>query len=415
VTPFEIMARLVGVFDSETALIGPETVQIDLTDSCPNNCIGCWARSPFLRPHDHYDGLARGELEFDAVVRLLDELAELKVSNIFLGGGGEPFAHPQIMRVIEEAKKRKFLVTINTNFILLDPHKIEWLFSLGPDFLIISLWAATPETYARCHPNQTPGTFDRVVANVKHLQQLKRAHQRAVPAVKLYQVICNANYHEIASMAWLGHKLGVESVEYAAFDPIPDRTEQFLPRPREIVESLSAIDSIKDNSMLPKIDHKLFTRRLRHPGAPQGDYDNGIYFNLHCYAGWFFARITTVGEFHSCLKSHRIPIGNIHQTSFKKLWNSELQREFRRHTFKIDVNDPYLKRIGHDINYPLPGCFRICDNIGQNELMEGYWQNACNSKKELLTKLHEAAREGKSLEELEMLYAESVALEKASL
>lgn len=413
--PFDMMMRLVGVFDGETAFIGPETVQIDLTDTCPNNCVGCWARSPFLSPHESYDGLKRGELKFETVIKLLDELQQMRVNHIFFGGGGEPFAHPQIMKIIEEAKIRKFLVTINTNFILLDPHKIEWLFTLGPDLLIISLWAASDKTYALCHPNQTLGTFDRVIANIRHLQQLKKSYRKNVPAIKLYQVICSLNYEEIASMAWLAHKLGVEIIEYATFDPIPGRTDQFLLKPHQIAKVLNEVKSLSNNPILPKIEHKLFTRRLKHPDATKGAYDNGIYFNLHCYAGWFFARITTVGEFHSCLKSHRIPIGNIHQSSFKELWNSPKQQEFRRHTFKIDVKDPYLRKIGHDINFPLPGCFRICDNIGQNELVEGYWQNVKSNYKDILDKLLEAARANTSLDELEKLYNEAIALKEASL
>jgi len=414
--PFDLAARLTGVADGELAFVGPETVQIDLTDRCPNNCVGCWARSPFLLPHDRYDGLGRGELDADVVIRLLDELAELRVNRIFLGGGGEPFAHPDVMKVIEEAKKRRFLVTVNTNFLLLEPHTIEWLFSLGPDELIISLWAATAETYSKCHPSQTLQAFGKIIAGIEHLQNLKKAHKRSVPKIKLYQVICNLNYREIPDMAWLGHHLGVETVEYAAFDPIPGRTDQLLLLPHEIADALRLIDSIKDEPKLPRIDHELFVRRLGHIDAAKGAYDNGIYFNLHCYAGWFFARITTVGEFHSCLKSHRMPVGNIHDKSFAELWNSKAQREFRRHTFEIDVKDPYLKKIGHDIDFPLPGCFRICDNIGHNELIEGYWKDFQSKGNDAITKLLKAARQGKSLDELEGIYAsEAQASEEAPL
>lgn len=402
--PFEMAARLAGVASGELGLIGPEVVQIDLTDRCPNNCIGCWARSPFLRPEDNYDGLEKGELETDVVIKLLDELEKLRVNHIFFGGGGEPFAHPDVMRIIEEAKKRRFFVTVNTNFLLMDPHRVEWLFSLGIDELIISLWAATAETYALCHPNQTPETFGKIIANIQHLQHLKRTHNKKVPRLKLYNVICNLNYREIPEMAWLGHHLAAEKVEYAAFDPIPRRTDHFMLQPQQIADALKLIESVKDVPEPPRIDYALFVRRLKHPDAVKGAYDNGIYFNLHCFAGWFFARITTTGELHSCLKSHRIPVGNIHEKSFAELWNSPAQREFRRHTFKIDVNDPYLRKIGHDIDFPLPGCFRICDNIGQNELIQGYWKGLSAREKMVVERIVSAARQGKSIDELEEVY-----------
>ena len=53
------------------AFIGPETVQIDLTDDCTNNCLGCWARAPFLRDDDHYNTLDKGTLDTEFVLQLL--------------------------------------------------------------------------------------------------------------------------------------------------------------------------------------------------------------------------------------------------------------------------------------------------------------------------------------------------------
>lgn len=395
--------RLVGMRLGDRALIGPEVVQLDLTDACNNNCIGCWARSPFLRDGDHYDTLDKGALDLPFVRQLFPTLRELRVRELFLGGGGEPLCHPDLLAVIREAKKFGLRVTLNTNFTLADEAFCEAIADLGLDQLIVSVWAGTAATYARIHPNKTEAAFHRLTSLLKYLTAQRAARDRLTPKIKLYEVINSLNFQEIPLMLEHARETGADEVELAVFDPIPRRTHIFTLDRRAIDRTIQIVESLPAEE--PPVVHKeLFLRRLRNIDAPKGVFDNGIAASIPCAAGWFFSRITTVGQLHACLKAHRVAVGDLKQHDLRAAWFGEGMRVFRRHTLKLDYEDPWLQNIGHDINFVLPGCFRICDNLGFNQhimrLVGGLEANELAA----LDAMEQAARDGASLDAIEREY-----------
>jgi hypothetical protein len=116
--------------------------------------------------------------------------------------------------------------------------------------------------------------------------------------------------------------------------------------------------------------------------------------------------VTTTGLVHSCLKSHRIPIGRLSTHSFHDVWFSDTQNEFRAHTVKIDAADPFLRRIGHDIDFPLPGCFRICDNLGMNQARNDQVHGLAEDERAMLGRMREAVAAGADRAQLAAVYRE---------
>ena len=356
--------RLAGMKLGDRALIGPEMVHLDLTDTCPNNCIGCWARSPFLRDGDHYDTLELDEHAPQFVFDLIPRLRDLRVAEVFLGGGGDPSCYKYLIDVVRWIKDAGMRCTVNTSFVCTNEAQLDALCDVGLDNLIVSVWAATGETYAKLHPNKSEKTF-RIVTDLLGRLAARRAAGLRVPRVKIYNVVCSLNYREIPGMIAYGRDLGVEEVELSVMDPIPGRTSMFNLNESHIawIDRWHA-EFRQDNR--PFVHTELMMRRLHNVDALKGVFDNGIVASIPCAAGWFFSRITTTGLVNACLKSHRIPSGQA-KDGFDAAWFGEKHDEFRRHTIRIDQNDPWLMQIGHDINFPLPGCFRICDNLGHNQ------------------------------------------------
>ena len=395
--------RLVGMRLGDRALIGPQVVQLDLTDACNNNCIGCWARSPFLRDDDHYDTLEKGALKLEFVERLLPRLVELRVKEIFLGGGGEPLCHPDALAVIEQAKKLGLAVTLNTNFTLVDQKTVEKLVDAGLDLLVVSLWAATGKTYSRLHPNKTEASFARLTERLRQLAEYKSKQANAGPRVKLYHVINSLNYEEIPAMIEHGRAVGAEELELSVFDPIPGRTNIFTLNRRQIDRVLKILESLDDDDK-PFVHKKLFVRRLQNIDAAKGVFDNGIVGSIPCAAGWFYSRITTVGQVHGCLKAHRVAAGDLRQHDFRAVWFGEGMKTFRRHTVSLDYDDPWLKNIGHDIGFDLPGCYRVCDNLGHNQSIMMLAGALTDHENKALDAMERAAREGGELKAIEDAY-----------
>ena len=361
---------IMGVFNGVHAFKGPSHVQIDLTNNCNNNCIACWCNSPLLEEKALKAEQKSHTLPFELLKESLDELASLGTQEIYFSGGGEPFMHPQIMEILDYAKKKKFSCYVNTNFTLLDKEKIKRIIDLGIDHLTVSTWAATPEIYAATHPNKDAQTFKQITENIKFLNKNKKK----TPYIKLYNVISNLNYHELKDMVIYAKETGSESLEFTLVDTMPGKTDKLLldsNQTRELQnyaqELMQKLDknSCYDGVLLFRFSS--FLRRISSSSdLAKATYDRNIIDKIPCYIGWNFARLMPNGDVNACLKAHRIPTGNLYKESFSAIWNGEKQRYFRKKTLVYKKNDAFFRLIGNDPEIEEAGCYKSCDDIGRN-------------------------------------------------
>lgn len=370
---------MLGIFNGKYAFKGPNTIQIDLTDYCNNNCIGCWCNSPFLskerlnKPKDM--------LPAKLVKDLITETFQMGTRDIYFSGGGEPFMHPDILDIIQHAKKLGIACTINTNFTLIDEEIIRKLIDLRLDYLTISVWAGTADIYKALHPNKQEKDFYRIWNMLHFLNSKKDLY----PYVKIYNVICNMNYHQIKQMIDFARQTKSEFVEFTVIDTIPNATDKLIlsEEQRKIVleqinEIKERISDLRNNHKPQVINFEHFLRRVSNLDAKQAQYDSQFIDSMPCYVGWLFARIMPNGDVNSCLKSHRFPVGNLHRRSFKKIWNSKKQVYFRKKTLSTRKDDPFFTLIGNDPNCKI-GCYKSCDDISRNismhnkiQILSGY-------------------------------------------
>jgi len=361
--------NLLGIFNGKYAFKGPNTVQIDPTDYCNNNCIACWCNSPLLSK-DRFDK-PKYMLPTDLVKNLITELSKMGTKEIFFSGGGEPFLHPDILEIIEHAKKLNFTCSINSNFTLVDERIIQKLIDLEVEHLTASVWAGTADVYKALHPNKDEKDFYRVRDMLLYLNSKKILY----PHVKIYNVICNINYHQINQMVDFAYKTKSDFVEFTVVDTIPNATDKVILSQDQRQSVLEQFEKIKDryfdaeDNHSPKIMNlEHFLRRLCNSGAQKAEYDSQFIDKIPCYSGWLFARIMPNGDVNSCLKSHRFPVGNIHNQSFKKIWNSKKQMYFRKKTLRGLKDDSFFTLIGNDPNCKI-GCYKSCDDISRNMSM----------------------------------------------
>jgi MoaA/NifB/PqqE/SkfB family radical SAM enzyme len=96
--------RFTGIIFGRRAFAGPIWVQIDLTNMCNNNCIGCWCNSPLLEEKRMSAFAKKQTLSFDVIKKLIDDLKDIGTERVFLCGGGEPTLHPDIKEIIVYVK-----------------------------------------------------------------------------------------------------------------------------------------------------------------------------------------------------------------------------------------------------------------------------------------------------------------------
>jgi glycosyltransferase involved in cell wall biosynthesis/MoaA/NifB/PqqE/SkfB family radical SAM enzyme len=360
---------LAGVLHGELAYTGPWTIQLDVTNRCNNDCIACWLHSPLLAKTGPNAKDRRAQLRFDLVRQMLDDAAAMGTRDIYMAGGGDPIVYPWLKETVEHAKSHGMTVAINTNFALGDEAWCDWACEVGLDDMTISVWAGTEHGFDATHPNKKPEDFHKLKRLLTYLNKRKREVGQG-PTIKLYQVVSNLNWTEFDAMYELVEETGSDAVEYTVVDTVPGHTDVLLfddDARRELVARSEALqrrlDASGESHRLFGFDHWL--RRIKTEGVTEGLGDASIVHTFPCTIGWTFLRVMPDGNVTSCLKSHRIPIGNLNEARLATMWNNERQRTFRRMTNVREKRDPWFSNIGNDPDVPC-GCEKSCDDLGRN-------------------------------------------------
>jgi MoaA/NifB/PqqE/SkfB family radical SAM enzyme len=361
------LLELAGVMHGSSAFIGPEQVVIDITNHCNNNCLGCWTRSPLLRQQDASPRWQAQEIPTESVLRLLDDLHRLGTRRIRFSGGGEPLIHAGLPRFLSEGQSRGFKVCLTTNGTLLTPELLQLLIDLPLEELTVSLWAATPRTYSRTHPNKTGRTFDRLLGALKELG----GGGRRRPRITLAQVLCQLNFAEAERMYDLARQVGAHAVYYTLLDPIVGCTDGLMLNPAQVRQLEAQLLRVEEkNGELPpaqqvELENWLgFKRRVTAAGQQfKGHYDSAVIDTIPCYVGWTFCRILANGDVAPCCRGSHKVLGNINSEGFYQVWHNAQYAEFRHKAKTLSKRDPYFATMA---------CHTTCDNRMHNEQL--HWR-----------------------------------------
>ncbi len=379
---------LVGIFDGEHSYCGPRLIQLDVTNNCNNDCIACWCNSPLLAEERMDAETKRQTLAFDKIEQLLDDVYAMGTREVYMAGGGEPFMHPRIDDIVTAIKQRDMCLFVNTNFTLVNEERADLLVDLPVDHMTISTWAGTPHVYARTHPNKTEEAFEQMRVILKRMAERKGGRGHA-PFIKLYNVISHLNYDDVEAMIDFATEVNAESVEFTVVDTMPGYTDYLLLNEEQRQDLYRRCMKISERVEREEIPLELFRwdqfmRRISTPDSNVGDYDKNIIDSLPCTVGWTFARILPDGNVNPCLKGHRYPIGNIYDNTFREIWSSPLQYDFRRQANQLKKVGPVFKLMGNDPDAEV-GCYRGCDDLGRNEFTWGRMQELSAAEKAALT------------------------------
>lgn len=368
---------IMGVLSKTESFVGPTTIQIDLSNDCNTDCVACWCRSPLLF-ENHMPAKTEDELlPLDLTKKLLDDAAALGVKEIYYAGGGEPFMHPDILEILAYTKQKGMVAFVNTNFSFVDQDVIDHVCAIGLDHFTVSMWAGSGPVYALTHPNQPEETYDEVK---EHLTRLNR-QKKERPYIKVYHVISRLNYHELEAMVQFACETDSESVEFTLVDTVPGKTDYLLLDERMRQELYAMALSIQKRTWtrasgkpLQLFRYDEFLRRVACKASTTGLHDKNIIDALPCYVGWLFARVLPNGNVNFCLKAHRIPTGNLHTHSFKQIWSSQVQKQYRGEAciYSKEENVPFFSKIGNDPSQKV-GCYKSCDDLGRNQELHGRW------------------------------------------
>jgi len=189
---------------------------------------------------------ARGDPPLQTLIARLELLARRGAVAIGITGG-EPLLHPQLFELLEEARRLRLLVHVNTNGSRLTRAQVGPLLAADLHSINVSLDGAQPETHDALR--RVAGSFEQIEATVGELLSRRRG---ATPRIGLVMAVTPGNFREVAPFARLAREWGVDAAGYLPHHEFAQSREPLLPADAQALardlESALDEESVVDNS-----------------------------------------------------------------------------------------------------------------------------------------------------------------------
>ncbi|MDP2342231.1 MAG: radical SAM protein [Deltaproteobacteria bacterium] len=304
---------------------GPQTVHLDVTNSCNTNCVTCWDHSPHL-DLARSSSWKRQRVDVKAMRALLDDIQSLddddpingaRLQNVIVSGMGEPFTHPDIYELIADIKGRGLHLTIITNLVAADVDRVA---ALGVDALLVGVQGASEGSYLAFHPNFLPSHW------AKLCEQLERLAGEPGVDVKQVQVICAHNAHELVAMIELAARTNAAQVNFKLAS-LKEGTEAVRLSPEQRLTLISSwIPEAKKRAATLSVTTNLEVFEAQ---ARTGGDETAPIQDIGCFVGAFYARVTVEGTVLFCCNTD-VVVGSLSVLPFSAWWRSARWEHWRR-------------------------------------------------------------------------------------
>jgi len=281
-----------------------------ITYACNSRCKTCtyWQMSP----------RAENDLSTEDVYELLDDAYDFGMRGYYLFGG-EPLVRRDIEDVVEYAKKRGFLTTMNTNGSLLEAKAG----SLGEnlDFAFVSLdYFNEYNDFIRGRG----GAFKEVVRGIERIREVGRTR------ITLVTTISRLNLDAIEPMAKLARDLGV-GISYNAVEPTVQKS----------FEEGRTDSPVKDYGLNGEQLQTFYDTLLRLKGEGYPLMETGYALKHYaegrsftCHFPKIFVYVSPDRKVFSCTYDHTY---DLRKGSFKDYFSSTLYKEHAKKAEKCNI------------------------------------------------------------------------------
>lgn len=312
----ELQKRFAKLKDYKVELIPPfpkTHFLLEVTNYCNDRCKFC-ANSKMTRP--------RGFIEPEIVTKVFREAYDLGMREVGFYATGEPLMNKNIFAYIKEAKDIGYEYTyITTNGALLDEEACEKLIGAGLDSIKFSINAGTREHYKIIHGRDD---FDRVIANLKYVSDYRRRNNLNF---KLY-------------ISFVVTNLTVEDVNdfRAAFS--------------ELVDEIVFVPVGYQGGMMFENSQLLLSEKNLHDYNLNTGGGGGIQI---CHLLFNGITVSCEGYLTACCVDFQnyLVIADLHHTTLKEAWESELFQDLRRRNIEDDLEGLMCYNCLHKKNAPI--------------------------------------------------------------
>jgi radical SAM protein with 4Fe4S-binding SPASM domain len=290
----------------------PLAVSFELTRRCSFRCVHCYLGDQSAI-HTHQDQ----ELDTEAVLRLLNELAE--AGTLFLTlTGGDPMLRPDFVKIYEHAVCIGLLVSVYCNGSLVTDAILESFARYPPRIVEVTIYGATEETFEAI--SQKPGSF---AACMEGIAGFRRTGAR----LRLKTVVMTLNHEELPVLRQMADDMGLQfrhdcsiipalaNADNGARSNIRESEKGDLKAPLRfrLSPELSAEADFSSKKVKAKLEQGLARK------TPVSGQAGALH---HCGAGRSSCHITPYGRVQSCIIS-LLPYADITgKVYFQDAWDT---------------------------------------------------------------------------------------------
>ena len=356
--PIDLDAIRMQSIKNDILLIGPRYLSLEISGRCNYKCSFCADQNSAL-----WNALKRKEkrkytndfLPFCEIKKIVDQAYMMGTMDIDIIGLGEPFLHPDILRIASTIINKGFNTTIFTNA---STSKIVYKMAEFPVSsklrFIVNLCAVNAEKYASIH-GQDPKQFEKIL---KMIKILNGRHD-----VIMGYVVQKENINDLEEYIALTGRLGVKKIRvkflnYQLFNN-PNRKQTYwssswrrekemLPVECSYEEIISFTKKLKKYIALSKNNNVHLNLGNLKTFFEQKDKLNKLY---GCYESWYSAHVDMDGNLHNCCQ-RKEPITKIKNGNFKDAFFSHAFTDYGLRCKKYQHTPEFWKE-----------CEQICENI----------------------------------------------------
>src|SRR5215813_63262 len=300
----------------------PIHMTIGLTNYCNHKCPWCyinWHQAG--RTSERSGAGSRNQKAVNADWRLIEavgEARELGLKAVTIVGDGEPTLHKRFIEILERLHAYGLQIGIFTNFSTGKPEVIEALAKYC-FFVRGSLDAATAEVHQQSHGADD---FDLVIANLKRLLALRGGGTRPVIGV---QFVTNQwNYTQLPYAARFYRDIGVD---YMTIKPAYKNALNPA-HPENEIDNRIVFPLMREAQSMSTAQFKVYAKYPQFLEVVEYRTNDARYYKK-CQATPLSPYLDEDGNVEMCgnLKGTGFTMGNIYQSSFSEIWNSQRRKD----------------------------------------------------------------------------------------
>lgn len=278
-----------------TGSTSPISWELDLTNACNHDCIGCSAKGAGGRTNND-------KLSLDQAQNYIDQIASLNAKAVNLTGGGEPMMNKITPSIIEYIKAKSLDVGLVSNGSLFRKSNVD-LISKNCTWVRVSLDSGSPQVFQDIR--RRPGKeYYEILDNIKLLVD-SRNNQKSSCTIGVGFLTSKKTIPDMYDFTIACKKAGVDYVEFRPFHG--DYTI-----PKNINECLTLQDS----------DFKIHYSKFKYDSSYKKKY-------CKCLAQ-SFSGVINVHKVYVCCHFRGVEkyeLGDLRQNSLQEIWTSDRRKE----------------------------------------------------------------------------------------